>query len=108
MYKTNEPPQVVSSRRINQDSIAVSPIRSNDIQHQLERLNVNSEELGKTLAELVNRIGPILSPVNLVKECCDECKEEQISPLASEIRRTNNVLISMKTGIVETLCRIQL
>lgn len=105
MYKNNE----LSPRLVNRDSVPSCPsVKSNDIQYQLEQLTVNSEELGKALSELITRISPILSPVNSVKECCDECKEEQVSPLASEIRRTNNVLISLKTGIMENLVRIQL
>ena len=117
MYKDNQTKSVVeiSSPRPERSSDCEehpSPKKisnTGDIENQMHALSINSIEVEKLLTELFLKIEPILTPESISDGDKDVCnKEEQISPLATDMRVVNYRLICMKSKIVETLKRIQL
>jgi hypothetical protein len=82
--------------------------RQGDIEQQIHTLTNNTIEIEKILNELLIKIEPILSLSLTCNEEKDCCKEEQLSPLATDIRAVNYRLNNVKMKIVDAYKRVQL
>lgn len=100
---------VTQSSKCDENPRTCNDIKRGDIDIQMNSLRSVVSQLEDVVGMIIIKIEPILEPaMPFCGSEKDACKEEQLSPVASDIRQINYRLEFLKNNLLKSSDRIQL